>query len=260
MPSRASPPVADRRPPCAFQRRRTRLVRCLPMFVSPGRLERHAVAERRIQAPTAPLFETGDKRSPPLNKPRAVAKHPVGRPASARAPRPQLRGPTARPGARRPLPASPREPPAFRRGDRVARRFAHALRLRGALASRARPPCWRAPAPCGHALGRPTGHSWSPEPQCTALPPPSEVRRVRSESSAGETSRPPPSLDPSVRSNPGGGHFGFDSRTPAAEPDMRDAGPIGAIGLACPVDRRRPIGRPLPQAANTDTRHTARAI
>jgi hypothetical protein len=152
----------------------------------------HAVVRDRRQAFRAP------------HNARAVAKHPLDRPASARAPRRQLRGPTARRVARRLLPASPRGPPAFRRGDRVVRRFAHALRLRGALASPARSPCWHAPAPCGHALGRPTSHSGSPEPQCTALPPPSGTRRVRSESSAGETSRLPPSLDPSVRSNPGG--------------------------------------------------------
>jgi hypothetical protein len=96
--------------------------------------------------------------------------------ASARAQRPRRprrRGPTGRRAARRRPPAWPREPPAFRHGDRVDRRVARALRLRGTLASPALSPCSHAPSPCGHALGRPAGRSGCPLPQCTALPPPS---------------------------------------------------------------------------------------
>jgi hypothetical protein len=82
--------------------------------------------------------------------------------ASARAQRPRRRGPTGPRAARRRPPARPRAPPAFRHGDRVDRRFAHALRLRGTLASPALSPCSRAPSPCGHALGRPAGRSGCP--------------------------------------------------------------------------------------------------
>jgi len=155
-------------------------------------------------------------------------------PASARAQRPQRRGPTGRLAARRRLPASPREPPAFRRGDRVVRRFAHAPRLRGALASPAPSPCSHAPAPCGHALGRATGHSGSPQPQCTALPPPSGARRARLESGEGETSRPPPSLDLSVRSKPG---VTLRSRVAHSRGGTRQR--ASAVGRSSPV-RQRP--------------------
>jgi hypothetical protein len=164
-------PSPGQRPGLADQRSRRRLA------LAPGARSRARCAATgtarfagtrpgpAVHAPAAPLFATADecdvwltrfgpsRRAPSLIEPAC---------ASGLAQRPRRRGPAGRRVARRRLPASPREPPAFRRGDRVVRRFAHALRLRGALASRARPPCWRAPAPCGRALGRPTGRSGSP--------------------------------------------------------------------------------------------------
>jgi hypothetical protein len=114
-------------------------------------------------ASMAPLLRPATKRYAWPNKVEAVANGTlVIEPASARAQRPPRRGPTGRPAVRQRLTASPHEPPASRRGDRVVQRFAHAPRLRGTLASRVPPPCSHAPAPCGHALGRPTGHSGSP--------------------------------------------------------------------------------------------------
>ena len=120
---------------------------------------------RAVHPPTAPSFETADERYVWLTRVGSSRRAPSliePAPVSGLAQRPRRRGPAGRRAVRRRLPASRREPPAFRRGDRVVRRFAHALRLRGALASPARSPCWHAPAPCGHAPGRPTDHSGSP--------------------------------------------------------------------------------------------------
>ena len=216
-----------------------------------------------VHAPTAPLFETADERHVWLTRFGPSRRAPSliePAPASGLAQRPRRRGPAGRRAVRRRLPASPREPPAFRRGDRVVRRFAPALRLRGALASRARSPCWHAPAPCGHAPGRPTGQSGSPWPQSTALPPPSGARPARWRAAlekphACPESRPVRPFE--LWGDTAGLTRAFRQRDAAAgfgcwPPHLPSGGP----GRSC--DRRsRPCWRPVPGVKSSATARPA---